>query len=203
MTRRQFRLKRKTGFFAAGEEFGPALQGLGDAAFRLFGWVCLRAVLLGSARKSVAMINRQSAGPLASLRSFEYTLCKVQDCDCPETYWRHLDDHFQKCEAYRERRRRPPRSQRGREGQGKAAAMIPECSPRSPSGSTPRPALLGHSWYSQARSPWPPLRARRPRKEMMLTFSLNRSDVLAAGLFATFTPAGGKATSPSPPIAGP
>lgn len=43
MKRRQFRLKRKTGYFAAGEEFAEALQVLGDGAFRLFAWVCLRA----------------------------------------------------------------------------------------------------------------------------------------------------------------
>ena len=36
MTRRQFRLKRKTTFFAARKEFGRALQVLGDGAFRLF-----------------------------------------------------------------------------------------------------------------------------------------------------------------------
>ena len=39
----RYRLKRGRSFFAAGEEFGRALQLLGDGAFKLFAWVCLRA----------------------------------------------------------------------------------------------------------------------------------------------------------------
>lgn len=39
----RYALKRGRGFFAAGEGFGRALQLLGDGAFKLFAWVCLRA----------------------------------------------------------------------------------------------------------------------------------------------------------------
>ena len=62
---------------------------------------------LGSVRKSVSMINRQSAGPVASLRYFDKALREVQDCDWTKGYWRHLEDHLEKCEVYRERRRQP------------------------------------------------------------------------------------------------
>ncbi|MES1262670.1 MAG: helix-turn-helix domain-containing protein, partial [Acidobacteriota bacterium] len=39
----QFRLKRPTGWFAAGDEVGDALNLLSDAAFRLYMWLCLHA----------------------------------------------------------------------------------------------------------------------------------------------------------------
>jgi hypothetical protein len=39
----QFRLKRPTGWFAAGDEVGDALSLLSDGAFRLYMWICLHA----------------------------------------------------------------------------------------------------------------------------------------------------------------
>lgn len=236
MTGRRFQLKRTTGFFAAGEEFGRALQLLGDGAFRLFAWVCLhaerasgrlafdrqevaqsldrsrrtvgrhlgelvqagicelepspnqhrrsvlrvreafwpyseaqavgdrpaettiaegsggpaevlpaeeeaylasvreallrpvcvqasfgagderlasswyragvplqdvqRAILLGSTRRSMAMINRQSTQSVASLRYFENVLREVQESHWPQSYWKHMERHLRKCEDY-------------------------------------------------------------------------------------------------------
>jgi hypothetical protein len=42
-TAQQFRLKRPTGWFAAGDEVGDALSLLSDGAFRLYMWLCLHA----------------------------------------------------------------------------------------------------------------------------------------------------------------
>jgi hypothetical protein len=39
----QLVLKRPTGWFAAGREFGEALNSLSDAAFKLYAWLCLNA----------------------------------------------------------------------------------------------------------------------------------------------------------------
>lgn len=57
-----------------------------------------RAILLGSTRKSMAMVNRNSSDPVASLRYFEQCLPEVQQSDWPEDYWRHLEDHLLKFE---------------------------------------------------------------------------------------------------------
>ena len=38
-----YRLKRPRGFFAAGAEFESALLALGDGAFKVYAWACLRA----------------------------------------------------------------------------------------------------------------------------------------------------------------
>jgi hypothetical protein len=43
MTRPQLVLKHSTGWFAAGWQFGQALEELSDPAFKLYAWVCLRA----------------------------------------------------------------------------------------------------------------------------------------------------------------
>ena len=43
MSRPQLVLKPSTGWFAAGWQFGQALEQLSDPAFKLYAWVCLRA----------------------------------------------------------------------------------------------------------------------------------------------------------------
>jgi len=43
MTRPQLVLKQSTGWFAAGWQFGQALEELSDPAFKLYAWLCLRA----------------------------------------------------------------------------------------------------------------------------------------------------------------
>jgi hypothetical protein len=41
MSRPQLVLKQSTGWFAAGWQFGQALDELSDAAFKLYAWLCL------------------------------------------------------------------------------------------------------------------------------------------------------------------
>jgi hypothetical protein len=43
MSRSQLVLKQSTGWFAAGWQFGQALEELSDAAFKLYAWLCLNA----------------------------------------------------------------------------------------------------------------------------------------------------------------
>jgi hypothetical protein len=43
MSRPQLVLKQSTGWFAAGWQFGEALEKLSDAAFKLYAWLCLNA----------------------------------------------------------------------------------------------------------------------------------------------------------------
>ena len=43
MSRPPLVLKQSTGWFAAGWQFGEAIDELSDAAFKLFAWLCLNA----------------------------------------------------------------------------------------------------------------------------------------------------------------
>ena len=58
-----------------------------------------RAILLGSTRESLAMVNRNSSDPVAILRYFGPCLPKVQESDWLEDYWLHSEDHLLKFEG--------------------------------------------------------------------------------------------------------
>ena len=85
--------------------FGPADERLASAWYRA-GVPLLsvqRAILLGSARKSLSMINRKASQPVVSLRYFAKSLREVQDGEWQQDYWQHLEYHLKKCEEYWER----------------------------------------------------------------------------------------------------
>jgi len=64
-----------------------------------------RAILLGSVRRSMAMIDSGRREPVVSLRYFEGTLQEVRQGEWPENYRRHLEWHLERCEEHWSRRR--------------------------------------------------------------------------------------------------
>ena len=80
--------------------FGPADERLA-AAWQEAGVgleTVLRAILLGSVRKSLSLVDRPGAQPVRSLRYFEPLLAEVEGERFPAAYWQHLAHHLQRCE---------------------------------------------------------------------------------------------------------
>ncbi|MDE0106810.1 MAG: hypothetical protein OXN96_03325 [Bryobacterales bacterium] len=59
-----------------------------------------RAILLGCVRKSMALIERPGARPVARLAYFEPLLREVQRERFPAAYWQHLRFNLGRCEDY-------------------------------------------------------------------------------------------------------
>lgn len=59
-----------------------------------------RAILLGSVRRSISMVNWNSPAPVVSLRYFENTLQEVLDSEWPQGYWQHVERQLETCEEY-------------------------------------------------------------------------------------------------------
>ena len=59
-----------------------------------------RAILLGSVRKSMILIDRPDSEPVRALRYFESLLDEVLDDSLPASYWRHLEFNLDRCEQY-------------------------------------------------------------------------------------------------------
>lgn len=90
-----FRLKRSSGWFAAGREVECALTLLSDAAFKLFVWVCLHAERsCGSIRAGSAELASALGKPEGEIRTdleelFRNGVCVPRDHDGIE-----ITDHF-------------------------------------------------------------------------------------------------------------
>ena len=63
-----------------------------------------RAILLGSARKSMALIDHPGQQPIRSLRYFERLVEEVREESFPPGYWQHLEFHLQRCDQHRQAR---------------------------------------------------------------------------------------------------
>lgn len=82
--------------------FGPGDERLASAWYRAGMPLAAveRAILLGSARKSVSIVNANRWEPIASLKYFEKTLQEVLGSQWPEGYWEHVERHVSSCEAF-------------------------------------------------------------------------------------------------------
>ncbi len=61
------------------------------------------AILLGSVRKSLSLIDRPATQPVPRLRYFEPLLREVQRERFPAAYWQHLEFNLGRCEDYWQR----------------------------------------------------------------------------------------------------
>ena len=57
-----------------------------------------RAILLGSVRKSMSLLDRPGGEPVRSLRYFASLLEEVQTESFPNSYWQHLEFNLRRCE---------------------------------------------------------------------------------------------------------
>ena len=57
-----------------------------------------RAILLGSVRKSMSLLDRPGGEPVRSLRYFAGLLEEVRTESFPESYWGHLEFNLNRCE---------------------------------------------------------------------------------------------------------
>ena len=90
--------------------------------------VVRRAILLGSVRKSMTLIDRPDGEPVQRLRYFEGLLEEVRSDSFPASYWQHLEFNLGQCERYwRERPAKAPGSAR------------PDLVQANPPGGGPRP----------------------------------------------------------------
>ena len=64
-----------------------------------------RAILLGSVRKSMSLLDRPGGEPVRSLRYFASLVEEVRTESFPDTYWQHLEFNLRRCERAREDRR--------------------------------------------------------------------------------------------------
>ena len=71
-----------------------------------------RAILLGSVRKSMSLLDRPGGEPVRSLRYFTSLVEEVRTESFPDFYWQHLEFHLRHCE----------RAQEGRQAQSSASA---------------------------------------------------------------------------------
>ena len=95
--------------------FGPADEHLAADWHR--GGVSLetvrRAILLGSVRKSMSLLDRPGGEPVRSLRYFASLLEEVQTESFPNSYWQHLEFNLRRCERlWQQRPARAPGSAR-------------------------------------------------------------------------------------------
>ena len=88
-----------------------------------------RAILLGSVRKSMSLLDRPGGEPVRSLRYFAGPLEEVRTESFPPSYWRHVEFNLRRCE--RLWRKRPA------EGNGSAG---PDLAQAGPSGGVRRPS---------------------------------------------------------------
>ena len=83
-------------------EFGPADERLAADWHRA--GVSLetlqRAILLGSVRKSMTLIDRPDSEPVRRLAYFESLLEEVRSESFPVAYWQHLEFNLGRCERY-------------------------------------------------------------------------------------------------------
>ena len=64
-----------------------------------------RAILLGSVRKSMSLLDQPSGEPVRSLRYFASLLAEVQSESFPESYWQHVEFNLRRCERLEQLRR--------------------------------------------------------------------------------------------------
>lgn len=57
-----------------------------------------RAILLGSVRKSMALLDHPESDPVRSLRYFTGPLAEAGSESLPASYWQHLEFHLGRCE---------------------------------------------------------------------------------------------------------
>ena len=57
-----------------------------------------RAILLGSVRKSMSLLDRPDGEPVRSLRYFASLLAEVRTESFPDSYWQHLEFNRRRCE---------------------------------------------------------------------------------------------------------
>ena len=57
-----------------------------------------RAILLGSVRKSMSLLDRPDGEPVRSLRYFASLLAEVRTESFPDSYWQHLEFNLRRCE---------------------------------------------------------------------------------------------------------
>ena len=88
-----------------------------------------RAILLGSVRKSISLLDRPGGEPVRSLRYFAGLLEEVRTESFPDSYWGHLEFNLSRCE--RLWRNRPV------EGAGRAR---PDSAQADSSGGTRKPS---------------------------------------------------------------
>jgi hypothetical protein len=96
MSRPQLVLKQSTGWFAAGWQFGQALDELTDAAFKLYAWLCLNAnrhtgQLQSTVPELASALKKPALWTEASLRELvERGVCRWMEDDVLEVadrYW--------------------------------------------------------------------------------------------------------------------
>ena len=64
-----------------------------------------RAILLGSVRKSMSLLDRPGGEPVRSLRYFASLLQEVRTESFPPSYWQHLEFNLRRCERLEQARR--------------------------------------------------------------------------------------------------
>ena len=70
-----------------------------------------RAILLGSVRKSMSLLDDPGGEPVRSLRYFASLLQEVRTELFPDSYWQHLQFNLRRCERLgKERDAEAPRS---------------------------------------------------------------------------------------------
>lgn len=110
MTRPQLVLKQSTGWFAAGWQFGQALDELSDAAFKLYAWLCLNADRhTGQLRSTVPELSSALKNPEpwteSALRELvDRGVCRRMEADVLEVadrYWPYeRQSHRDESKAY-------------------------------------------------------------------------------------------------------
>ena len=63
-----------------------------------------RAILLGSVRKSMSLLDRPGGEPVRSLRYFASLVQEVRTESFPDSYWQHLEFNLRRCERARQER---------------------------------------------------------------------------------------------------
>ena len=96
MTSPQLVLKQSAGWFAAGWQFGEALNALSDAAFKLYAWLCLNAErhtgqLQGTVPEFSSALKKPASWVEAALRElFERGMCRWTEAgvlEIADRYW--------------------------------------------------------------------------------------------------------------------
>ncbi|MCY4536288.1 MAG: hypothetical protein OXB91_13060, partial [Bryobacterales bacterium] len=88
-----------------------------------------RAILLGSVRKSMSLLDRPDGEPVRSLRYFASLLQEVRTESFPASYWQHLEFNLRRCERIAEVRRAEA-----------AKSACPDLAQADPSKAVPGPA---------------------------------------------------------------
>ena len=88
-----------------------------------------QAILLGSVRKSMSLLDRPDGEPVRNLRYFASLLEEVRAESFPASYWQHLEFNLRRCERLGEIRRAEA-----------AGSACPDLAQADPSGAAPRPS---------------------------------------------------------------